>query len=95
MPQLFYGKTYDAWSAEVDAYDQRLGRRPFTVGDLRLLIDNLPDETPVRVSHQPYYQRVGIQDPAMNVSEVATGYISDDGSRMYGGPPFVQKLIID
>jgi hypothetical protein len=86
---------------DVDQYESimlstwGLQRKPWTVGELRVLFEGLADDLPVVVSHQPRYQHVGIYEPMIRTSKLAEQSVDLDRCRMYCNGNFRDVLIIE
>ena len=78
-----YTKDYANWYRD----EHCGGRKPATAGELIAMLAELPDEMPVKVSHQYDRHEIGIQDPIWGVREIAVEVdMTQDGAPIMGQP---------
>jgi hypothetical protein len=78
-----YTRDYADWYTD----QHHSGRISATVGELKAILNELPDDMPVKVSHQYDRHPVGIQDPIWGAREIAvTVGITDRGAPIMGRP---------
>lgn len=70
------------------------GRKETTIADLKKVIADLPDDMPVKVSHQYDRHPIGIQDPIMNASPVSPMIgVNKHGHPIHGAPDITYFII--
>lgn len=78
-----YDENYGRWYTDT----HHNGRHPATVGELKAILRELPDNMPVKVSHQYDRHPVGIHDAIWGAREIAvTVGMTNRGAPIIGPP---------